>query len=136
MTEVSCKRKYLFGASSFRGLESMPFMAGSMVLAQKLRTHILRCNHKAERANWEWHELLQAHPQWHTSSNNAIPPNPFQAVPPNGDQVLKYLSLGGRGIQTAISLKKRKKYISSPQVKNTTHKHKIFQVLKYSADPR
>jgi hypothetical protein len=32
---------------------------------------------------------LQSYPQWHTSSNKAMPPNPSQMVQPTEDQEFK-----------------------------------------------
>lgn len=52
---------------------------------------------KGWRANWELHGLLkpQGLPQWYTSSNKAIPPNPFQTVLPMREQAFKHTSLWG-----------------------------------------
>lgn len=38
---------------------------------------------------------IKAHPQWHTSYNKAIPPNPSKQVH-HGDQVLQYMRTYGR----------------------------------------
>lgn len=45
-------------------------------------------------AKWEWHEILKckAHPQIHTSSNKAAPPNPFQTVPSFEGEVSKHMN--------------------------------------------
>ena len=49
------------------------------------------------RGVWFWHGLLksQSLPQWHTSFNKAIPPNPSQTVQLTDGQAFKYMSLWG-----------------------------------------
>ena len=58
----------------------------------QLRAHIVE---PANRQHWRWQktfETAKPHPQWQTSSNKAILPNPSQTVPPPGDQVFRHLS--------------------------------------------
>jgi hypothetical protein len=44
------KKDFLFGAYSFRELESMTTISGSMAgMALEQRAHILRCNREAQR---------------------------------------------------------------------------------------
>ena len=38
-------------------------------------------------------KALEAHPEWHTHSNKATPPNPSQIVPCTKNQLFKYMSL-------------------------------------------
>ena len=58
----------------------------------QLRAHIVE---PANRQHWRWQktfETAKPHPQWQTSSNKAILPNPSQTVPPPGDHVFRHLS--------------------------------------------
>ena len=60
-------------------------MAGRMIRSME---HIGRCAGEAAESSTSGSAgsrkrevLVKSHPQWHTSSNEATPPNPFQVVP-------------------------------------------------------
>ena len=61
-------------------------------MIEQLRVYILICKQEAEREPREWHGLLKP-PSLHLVTdlpNRATSPNPFQVVPPTGDQILQH----------------------------------------------
>lgn len=78
----------LIKESTFRGLvhyhteEQGSMQVGTGVLAEGYIWI-----HRPRKGNWAWHGFLKLkiHPQWHTSSDKATPPNPSQTVPLTGD---------------------------------------------------
>jgi hypothetical protein len=81
MTKTTSKRKHVFGADSFGGLEARP------LFQEAERQAVKACFVSWQRmvlAFWN----TKAWPQWHTYFNTATPPNPSQTILPTGTKHL------------------------------------------------